>query len=297
MKNKTKPNKKQTKIIPGISRTTQKTFIVTAIAAYVIQALGTVQSFYSLQGVEWTLARLFPAFVIESVIVPVVLFAFAYILFKDSPSRVSRVFKATLVPVAALMISMAVSAIFMELFKDQLGYRSGTAVWVGEWVHIVPMVISLVITVLITLYGFRSVKDKEFTASRKVQKVFIALVAGNLLVSAMTWAISMMDGSNAGFMNSSEALWNFVMSTFALFVPLGILYLIASKRQTKLTRLFNAILYILIMTFISIASFSIMYMFGFYTHTESMVAAMVMPFLAIIVFALLVTLQKIQKAF
>lgn len=299
MKTKTKPTKKQTKVTSGISRTTQKTFIAAAIAVYVLVVAEMLKTYInlSMNGVEWTLRNLLPLYVIDSLIVPLVLFAFAYVIFKDSPSKISRLFKSTLVPAIAAMTSMAVGTLSMELFWTQMGYGNTAPVWYSEWLRAIPLVISLVTAVVIALFVFKRVKDKEFTASRTVQKTVIGTVALTIIANAIAWVDAIFKGSNGGYANSTEALTSFLYTAVIILVPLVILYSIASRASTKLTRLFTAVVYILIGIYISSIVLSSMSLFNIYMHEPSSFGAILYPFLGFAIWGGVVAVHKLRKVF
>lgn len=292
MKNKIK----QTKVVPGISRTTQKTFIITAVLAYVLQSWEVLEGVFAMPDFIGSLSRWFPVYLIDGLVMPVILFALAYVLFKVSVSKVSRIFKATLIPVIAQIISQAVNMLILMLSGSRMGLSSAAWPWSSVWMQSLPVIISVCGALVIAVYIFKATKEKEFTSSRKVQKIILSVVAFMLLAGFITWTVAMID-RNAGFMSAREAYLAYVMSALTIYVPLGILYLLSSKSQTRMARLLNAVLYMLIATFLSGAVFSLMYRLKIYMHEPGSFGAILQPILAYGIFAGIVVVQKLQKAF
>lgn len=288
---------KQTKIAPGISRTTQKTFIATALIAYLSHTAILLQSILSMPSFMESFAHWTPVYLVDTILSPLLLFMFAYFVLNNKTSKVSRVFKAMFVAMIGVIVSFAVNILFMELFREPLGYGSAVAMWTAPWIRWIPAVIALSITIGLVLFVFKSVKTKEFTSSRKVQKIFIGLIAFAVGVNMLTAWYAIFNGSNGGYSGFNEAMMAFVSSALIMFVPMAFLYFIASKTQTKLTRLFNALLYLLILAFISSIIFSAMTLLGIYMHEPGSIGALLQPVLTLTAIAAILAIHKLNHAF
>jgi hypothetical protein len=297
---KSKPKlaaKRVAKVTPGISRTTQITFIIAAIASYVIQTAGTLQSVFSMPDIAGSFSRWIPVFMIDSILTPLLLFVFAYIVLRRSATKVSRVFKATLAALIGVIMSYITNLMFMEVFRQPLGYGDSPATWTSPFVQMIPMVAGILCAVLITIYIFKRVKDKEFTASRNVQKVLIRIVIFTFVANFLVSVAGVLNGTNNGYMNASEALWSFAASTLTILVPMAIIYFMASKSRTKLVRIMNAMLYLFIFMFITTTLYSITFIFEIYMHEPTSLASILLPIIAFTSLVVLVVVHKLQKVF
>ena len=282
-----------------ISRTIQKTFIIAGIAAYLSMAAAIVRTYMTMPGmIESISMETPPIYLVDMLLFPLVLFIFAYSVFSQNTTKVSRLFKAVLVATVGVILSIASSAVFMEVFRTPLGYGATVALWTSPWLRLIPAVFALIFMVSITVFVLKKARDIEFTASKIAHKTLIAIIGIAFVANGIATSLSMSVDMSGNYSDGSMSFGYFIASAGIVVVPLLVLYLIASRKQTHTTRVFVATLYMLIAMFIFVVAGGITQLLSPSAYaSDSNLNGVLLVAVALIVFVSIVAIQKLRKEF
>lgn len=241
-----------------LSRATQKTFIITAVLAYVAQAAMIVQFFtnmLSMQSFDLGSWLMYP---ITAVILPLLAFTLAYFASGNKYTKLWRLCQASLIAFLAISVEAFLSAVNTSVFRNQLGYSSTPAESGALFLQLIPIVATLLLTAAVALW-LRTHNKVQGDASPVLQKAFV--IAFPLLVVAQMFVMSLgiWGGEVAAQYTDPGMIMGMLTSLVVPAIVLGIMYLLTSKQKTILQRMFVSMIYVAIGVLLVTAFMSVSY--------------------------------------
>lgn len=295
MKRKSKTRKN----LQPLSRTTQKTFIVTAVLAYIAQAVMIIQPFTFFVSEQLLPLSSWAIYPITAVILPLLAFIVIYYVSGSKYVKLWRLCQAMLITLLAITLEAFLSAVNMAVFQSQLGYASIPAESGAVFLLLIPPVLTLLLTTAVALWQ-RSRNKIQSEATPIFQKAFVILFP--------SLAVAQMVVGSIGFWGGGVSDQRFdpgiVAGVFAsLAVPaivFGGIYLLTPARKTILQRIFVSMTYLIIgilllMAFAS-ASYliSLLYAVAMNGETSGYITSLAMLF-GLVAFIVLVVVHKIKN--
>ncbi|HET8883858.1 MAG TPA: hypothetical protein VFM68_00100 [Candidatus Saccharimonadales bacterium] len=282
------------------SQLTQKTFIYSALVAFLVPVIGITQSIISVQALSVPTHMYAIHLVLSIVVLPLLVFATAYWLNRATTTKVSRIFTATLVAFMFLMLQTVIDALFTKvIFRQQLGYGDVAAVWNGQWLQFVPLAIALIIALLIVVYVLKKAKvDKKKLPSKTMQTTFVATIIGSFVISTIieVWHTFVqnngMDPSDIGTIAAVMALPILITA-----LPFCIILLMTERSLPFITRSFIATVYIVIGVFILVIGGFLMNILSPYRDSSVGILGVLPMIFSFILYASIVVIHKRRKAF
>ena len=288
----------KTKKSPEISLSIQKTFVVIVISLYLLHLITAMQSYLSVPNVYIAFNN-FPTHLIDIVVLPVVLFTLGYVYLKSKASKVTRLFDASLLAYVGVILSGACSGLFIALFRTQLGYSITPGDWTSPWYQLLPTIFSLVVMTCIAIFILKPAQKNEFSSSRVVQQTLIIIVVVSFLVSSLATSYSISANAYDGGFGTLNDTFAFLLTMIGtIAIPSIILYLTASKKRSKLSRLFIAMIYMLVGLSLFMLLGTVVFSLDTYLNQQGALSGnIITPVLALVAFVSIVTIQKIRKDF
>jgi hypothetical protein len=299
MKMKPKQSPKKTpKVTASIPRTTQRTFIVAAAAAYLVQATmmgyDTVKMLTS--GYPFD-PSLYLVYAIPIIFLPLLSFVVFYLCSNRESAKLWRAFFAALVSLLTLVVYGMLMSLNIVIFSEQLGYGSTAAAGNSVLFEAIPPITTAVIVIIASLLlKKRGMKVNDLSPA--FQKTLLILIAALALIQSVLSTIGFNSGGVTDTTNSSALAAAFVSLALPVVV-IGIMYLATAKTRTKLQRVFLAVVYVCIGVLIVTAVSELSYQIAFWTGSgmiDSPLMAIV-PWVGLGVFLAVVIWHKLKKKF
>lgn len=244
-----KTKAKTKKSIQTLSRATQKTFIITAALAYLVQAVMIGQLFtnmITMQSFDLGSWLMYP---ITAVILPLLAFVVVYFVGGKKNTKLWRLCQASLVAFLAVSAEAFLSAVNTVVFRNQLGFGGTPAESGAMFLQLIPMTLTLLLTAAAALW-LRSQNKVQGDATPVFQKVFVILFP-SLAVAQIAVMMLGSWGDGASDQYSDPGMIVGVLTTFIVpAIVLGIMYLLTSKQKTIWARIFVSVTYLIIGIFL-----------------------------------------------
>lgn len=294
-----KTKAKTKKSVQTLSRATQKTFIITAVLAYVAQAAMIVQFFTNMLSMQPFDLGSWLIYPIAAVILPLLAFILAYFVSGNKYTKLWRLCQASLIAFLAISVEACLSAINTTVFRNQLGYGSTPAESGALFLQLIPITATLLLTAAVALW-LRSRNKGEGDASPVLQKVFV--VAFPLLVVAqmLVMSLGIWGGEAAAQYADPGMIIGMLTSLVVPVIVLGVMYLLTSKQKTILQRIFVSMIYmvigvLLVMAFTSVSyQISSLYVDVMNSEASGFIASLP-AFLGLASFVGIVVVHKMKK--
>jgi hypothetical protein len=225
----------------SVSRLVQKTFILLALGAYVVQISGLWSVFYNVYSGGWRPSQ-FTWVILSSTVLPLVLFAIAYVSTRHKSPLLWRVFESSLFTIIGLLLQIIASHLMMATVDV---VASTTNAWIGDvvlWYEILPLVLTLIAYVIVTL-GWRGHAKPDTTGlTSSVQRLYVFALAGALtaMVGTMVYRMMLQYPSNPNLSSYLISSVQMVVLPVALFVAA---FVTGPKKLPQLARVFDGLLF------------------------------------------------------
>lgn len=235
------------KPLESVSRLLQKTFIVTAFTAYLMQVFTVAQSYVAFHFRNIPFSG-FDLYSIQTVILPPVLVVLICLILGKQATKTKRLFQAALLTTVVLVFQSFVTMINYDVFRYPLGYANEPATAYSVWLELIPVVISLLLAATLSWYFRRSASVRSKTGSTFLQKMFIISMPMSIVGSIIMTFFAMM-GAEPTDADSNYLIGNLSSLIIPVIILVG-LYVLTTKSHAKTERLFIAMLQLTIAAFV-----------------------------------------------
>lgn len=236
-----KKTKKALQKIAVLPRITQKTFIITALLAYVSNVLFWTVLWASVYPNGGRMSQ-FAVLAVGEVALPILFFGIAYFLNAHEPSRLARVFKASVLASMGLLLQ-----VFIGFINWWLVYSpSSTAhneFLSSYWFMIMTAVIVLAIFTALAVWT----RTRQKYNPQSFRTIFLGLAGGAYIITVLLQLQDtvprLLKGQDALMLLSQQAFTGFVILPIVLF---GIAYSILRFARRRADHVYVAAIYTLI---------------------------------------------------
>jgi hypothetical protein len=277
-----------------VSVLTQKTLIVIGALAYLLQTSMIVQSVVQVYAIGMPVIG-FGIYPIATTVSPLILFGIAYFIGEGKSTKVWRVFKAMIMTIVLLTIQTLVTAIFYKLYQAQLGYADAPAVPYAEWLQLIPVLATVVLAIVVSLYVKKSSKEKPNSISPLLQGLFVGLMTISVLGQA---TVSLVSSPGDQFVTGDNSITTLVTGIAVPAVIFAILYVLTSKSHRVLLRSFIATTYMAMGVLLAISISGLAVLIHWYENEQTRMGGLGMlpEVLSLIGFIGIVAWHKMEKA-
>jgi hypothetical protein len=239
MKNKKITAKSKT--VKGIAPLTQKTLIIAFAAAYLLQLATTVYSFIQFKLADVSF-MFYNAYIVSNFVVPIVVLGGAYVISRPTLTKTGRLFRATLITVAALTVQVFLQSINYAVFQRQLGYVNAPADLYAPWIELIPSAITLILAGIASWYLRDTTKSKKEEFGPRSQAAFVIISVLSLIGQPVVALLSASSGTTSP---NSDAMGMLLVMVIPATV-FAIIYFITSNARPYMQRIFLTAIYIVI---------------------------------------------------
>jgi hypothetical protein len=281
-----------------LSRLTQLTFIILAVLSYLFQVVTLLRDDLTSGGPVLLNDPLMIS-ALTFILTPLVIAAGVYVIQSRRVAKLWRVFQAVLLAYIGMMIKSLLDIVLTLLFPSMLGYGTtptGQPVW---GLYYVPMVLIFIIMTYVAVYVLKLRDVTKVTASPGLQvSTIAAMVIAPICFLSLSFGVSVVFNSANGGATALAILFEMLTPMLVLLVGAAILYVIASRKQPFLTRVFVASLYLSVGMLIAMMVSAIAGLVpGFYEYAANGMMIYLPEIIGLILFVVILVWHKHQKAF
>jgi hypothetical protein len=231
-----------------VSSLLQKTYIILAVLAFAVMAAGMIYSVIHFSQSTMFTATLLP--MLTGVILPVLVFVVAYLLFEKSASRRWRVFKAMTLATIAIVIQQVLLMVFY-FFAQSPQYEAEAASLYMPLGELIPAVVAVLAAAGVAMY----IKEQNKTvdqASPRLQAIYVGAIAiPYFLFSGLTVWQSLIPTSY-GSMDILSLIASILIPALVPAALFLIVFFTAKKATPVWSKVFLGTVYVTLAVFVSV---------------------------------------------
>lgn len=235
-----------------LPRITQKTFVISALLAYVSNVLFWTTMWASVYPNGGRLSQ-FSVLAVGEVMMPILFFSIAYLINAHEPTRLSRVFKASMLAGMGLLIQVYIGVMYYWYILDvNYGYNEFTS---SYWFMIVMASVALVCFALLAIFT----RTRLRVAHTQLFQIAFLLLAGGVYIITASMRLTetvdlLLKTRDASTLLQHPHMLQQVVLPLIVF---GVAYYVLRRVSSKFNHVYIAAVYAFIGVIVSNAIYSI----------------------------------------